>query len=546
MAEHTFLEPGAGEGNPANRPQHTFIEGAGSAHGGYQPLPPSLIQAGYRAVRELGAGAEARVWLCTNGAGREVAVKVYFRAPKYTFVLNSPEYLRRFSRDWTVEVLERGCDVVAGSETHYEVMEFCPGDTLEEFLGGRPCREEAATQIVRRLTFCLKSLQGEAKKVVHGDLKPRNILVRRKDPLELVLTDFGLTIDLGERSKLSNLGQGTTAYNAPESMRVKGASADWWSLGMVMYTALVGRGYYQVDGDRWLSQRDIETDLLSHDISLTAIDKLEMPQVRRGRWKMVLAGLLTRSPEKRWGADEVDDWLTGKSPQVWRSVDVAAGGPQPAGARPYQLRPFAVAGVGEFTSPEQLGAAMAARPQDFVRKLSGKGTDELVSWLKEEIRTGDNYSELAKHNWDPDAKLSYFVAKMAPAAPLTFRSQSIATPADLRSLAQNAPDDVVGDLFAAELLGSLANAGVRSGYRMTHENWIDLVSRSTEAARDRGISLTEQARQFIRRHALLLAASDETVAQRYVADVGRRVSGQEYAATREVDWFMKLRADARV
>lgn len=314
---------------------------------------------------------------------------------------------------------------------------------------------------------------------------------------------------------------------------------------MVMYTALVGRGYYQVDGDRWLSQHDIETDLLTHDISLVAVDSLEMPQVRRNRWKMSLAGLLTRDPEKRWGAYEVESWLAGQSPQVWRSLDVDTGMSRSGGA-PRRVDPFPFAGVGEFTSPAQLGAAMAARPQESARILSGKGTDRLVSWLKDDVRTGDDYSELSQHNWDPDAKLSYFLARMAPDAPLTFRSQPIATPGDLRSLAQNAADDVIEDLFKAELLGSLASDGIRSGYRMTEVNWSDLVTRATEAAQDRGISLTEQARQFIRRHALLLAASDDTVAQRYVADVGRRVSGQDYAVAREVDWFTKLWTDARV
>ncbi|HEY9310687.1 protein kinase domain-containing protein, partial [Williamsia sp.] len=480
MADETFLEGDPPPGGAAE----TFIEGSGGSpnqHPDHQPIPPTLVAKGYRVIRKLGSGAEARVWLCTAGSGRGQAVKEYYRPPKYAFEFDSPAYRQHFSREWTVEVLGRHCDQVAGTELHYEVMEYCPHGTLEEFVEQRGRSDEIATQVLRRLAWCLKSLQGERGKVVHGDIKPRNILVRDVDDVELVLADFGLTIDLGERSTLSNLGQGTTAYNAPEIMRVKGAAGDWWSLGMVMYTVLVGRGYFQIDDDRWANQRAIEADLISRDISLSEIDRLEMPAVRRERWKLLLAGLLTRDPDKRWGATQVESWLTGGNPEVFRNVqpqNPPHGDPASAGAT--TVEPFAFAGVGEFTSPQQLGEAMAARPQDAARMLSGKGTDRLIAWLRDDARTGDDYSELRQHNWDPDAKLAYFVARMAPGAALTFRSQPIGTPADLRRLVQNGHTEVIDALFQADIIGSVANAGARSTYRMIEANWQDLVGRATD------------------------------------------------------------------
>ncbi|WP_431240988.1 protein kinase domain-containing protein (plasmid) [Mycolicibacterium aichiense] len=433
-------------------------------------------------VEVLGTGAEARVWRCTHG-GREVAVKVYFRAPQYAFEFNSADYLAHFSREWTVEVFQRGCDQVAGTEMYYEVMEYCRHGTLEEFIASSARSDDLATTILKRLAWCIQSLQGPRAKVVHGDIKPRNILIRSRESLDLVLADFGLTVDLQERSYLSNFGQGTTAYNAPEIMRVKGAAADWWSLGMVMYTVLVGRGYYQVGTDYWLDQRSIETDLISHDISLAEIDNVDFPEHRRHRWKLLLAGLLTRDPDQRWGATHIESWLRDESPAVHRPLVTQD---SPAGAAQRSAEPFPFAGIGEFAAPTELGAAMAANPKEAARMLSGKGTERLVSWLTDDVRTGDDYSELRQHNWDPDAKVTYFVAKLAPSAALTFRSQPVASPADLRRLVQDGTPDTVDALFTAELLGSVATDAVRSNFRMIDANWHDLVVQAVDAARERG------------------------------------------------------------
>lgn len=555
MADPTFLEGPRDDGKRTHleegarqsRPAETVIEGVhmapASVHGGFQPLPPTLVDAGYQLVRRLGTGAEATVWLCTDASGREVAVKVYFRTPTYVFELNSDDYQQHFSPAWVVQIFERGCDQVPGGEMYYEIMEYCSHGTLEELVGEQVCTDTLATHIVARLTWCIKSLHGDRHKVVHGDIKPRNVLVRDPAGPELVLADFGLAIDLGERSNLSNNGQGTTAYNAPEIMRVKGAPADWWSLGMVMYTMLVGRGYYQLDQDHWANQRAIEADLISHDISLAEIEKLEMPAPQRNRWMMLLGGLLTRDPDSRWDATEIESWLAGGSPPVYRPLEAPVADtvvPQ-GGSRPAE--PFAFAGVGEFWSAPELGDAMAKQPRDAARMLSGKGTDRLAEWLQNIVRTGDDYRELADHHWDPDAKVTYFVATLAPNTPLTFRSRPIGTPADLRRLVQDGDTDTIDALYQADLLPSLANAGPRSGYRMIDANWHDIVDRATEAARARGIPLSDVASTHIRRQALLLAASDATVADHYVTDVRRRLAAQGPQAN-EVDWFARLRADA--
>jgi len=81
---------------------------------------------------------------------------------------------------------------------------------------------------------------------------------------------------------------------------------------------------------------------------------------------------------------------------------------------------------------------------------------------------------------------------------------------------------------------------------MIEANWRDLVDRAAEAARERGITMPSEAQLHIRRWALLLAASDSTVTDKYVDDVRARVNSQEMSAASEVDWFLTLRKDAEL
>lgn len=71
--------------------------------------------------------------------------------------------------------------------------------------------------------------------MLHGDVKPENVLVRRaSNPFDLVYTDFGLSVQLLNRSRVSANGRGTPAYSAPGALHRTSLQADWWSLGMIV------------------------------------------------------------------------------------------------------------------------------------------------------------------------------------------------------------------------------------------------------------------------------------------------------------------------
>ncbi|MFE1596957.1 protein kinase [Nocardia sp. NPDC058705] len=540
-----------GAGDPTHRPPRTRVDAVpapvtDAAEPAYlrERLPPTLA-ARYSMERELdGSGSEGSVYLCADARGNQFAIKLYRRPPKYHTEFDAPEYRANFAHAHTVQVFERDVD----QGVHYEVMEYCAAGTLEIFIVGQAA-PALARAILTELNSALAGFQGgdRSPSLVHGDLKPKNVLVRTRAPLDLVLADFGLVADLGDRSRMTNLGPGTVAYNAPELMRYKTPAADWWSLGMIIYQVLVGRAFFQRDATTWFTDREIEAFLLSHDVSLEALDLLPAIGPELSRWQLLLAGLLTRDPERRWATTQVSSWLAGETPPIFRSVDTDHTAATQAG-QPRASQPFPIPGVGEFYDAGELGAAMAAHSGNAARAVTGPNLKRLVTWLTTEALTGQTYPELVSHgqNWGPDELVTFFVARLAPEVTLTYRHVNVHTPADLRAIAGSADASVRKSLYQHELLGCLATTPARNGYRMIDANWHDIVAAAHEMASVHSVPLDEAGNELIMARGLLLAAGDESVVNSYVDQVAAQVARADSAVAREIGWFDTLHAQARL
>ena len=231
----------------------------------------------FRITGNLGAGAMGEVYLATDTKlGREVAIKVL---PE-EFSAN-PKRLARFQREarllaslkhsniaaiYSVEFAEPSVDDDPDTGTrgargmgrlgmplHFIVMEFVPGESLEEMLDQGSLSIEKAIDIARQMAAGLESAHESG--VIHRDLKPANIKVTPEG--QVLLLDFGLAKALedyfdeegSEASTLTAAGAivGTPAYMSPEQASAGPVDrrVDIWAFGCVLYEMLTGQRPFQ-------------------------------------------------------------------------------------------------------------------------------------------------------------------------------------------------------------------------------------------------------------------------------------------------------------
>ncbi|TEB14477.1 protein kinase [Perkinsus sp. BL_2016] len=124
----------------------------------------------------------------------------------------------------------------------YIIMELCPNQTLNDLLKKKRRFTEPETlfyiyELVQGLMYLRK------ERVIHRDLKLGNLFLGAD--MELKIGDFGLAAKLEYEDERRTTICGTPNYIAPEILdnHHKGHSfqVDVWSLGVVMFTMLVGK-----------------------------------------------------------------------------------------------------------------------------------------------------------------------------------------------------------------------------------------------------------------------------------------------------------------
>jgi len=126
----------------------------------------------------------------------------------------------------------------------YLILDYVDGESLSVWLHQHPAGVPVglATSWGRALAETLTYLEG--RRVVHGDLKPGNLLVN--DDQHLTLLDFGASgpEPRGFGSRLPfGTEVGTAAYASPERLQGRRGDrrSDIYSWGVVMYELLTGR-----------------------------------------------------------------------------------------------------------------------------------------------------------------------------------------------------------------------------------------------------------------------------------------------------------------
>jgi serine/threonine-protein kinase len=211
-------------------------------------LAPGAVIAGkYRIEALLGRGGMGAVYAATNeDIGRRVAIKVLVAD-----LQGQAEAQRRFELEaqaaavighpGIVDVLDMG-QTDAGEP--YIVMEQLEGLTLRQVMTGQGALSPGLA--VAAMGPVLDALAAaHAAGVVHRDIKPANIFVCSRPRDTIKLLDFGVSRFSGTQGfTRTGVTLGTPKYMAPEQVlgeRTVGPAADLFSVGAVLYRALVGR-----------------------------------------------------------------------------------------------------------------------------------------------------------------------------------------------------------------------------------------------------------------------------------------------------------------
>lgn len=365
-------------------------------------LPDELLMR-YEPIQNLKVSAgQADLVLAKNRAtNEEVVVKLYRSAGQLDREVLTKLYQAEDAH--VVRLLKHG-------ETEgepWEVQEFCALGTLHDYRLDKSGKlSEATTKtVVHELAAAVKHVHDLG--ITHRDLKPENVLVRDAEPLNLVLTDFGVAAEQIVTVQLQTVAA-SWAWAAPE-VHTKGtvaSSIDWWALGAIIFQMLTGRHLVANAEGRLPEEKQIRAIIVDGLYTTEAITSV--------RWRDLVDGLLSYHPTDRWGYAEVNKWLAGGNSPVVRTTPVGGRG---RAQESREIR-YVFNGVPVRTGVE-LVQAMRRDWQVAGELLAGRIDPGLETWLKtrpsgdsvvaavQVEKTGGARLVRLQHELDPDGQLEF-------------------------------------------------------------------------------------------------------------------------------------------
>ncbi|SEN46877.1 serine/threonine-protein kinase [Nonomuraea pusilla] len=206
----------------------------------------------YVLADRIGGGGMGEVWRADDTVlGRTVAVKVLMPAltesPTFTQrFLNEARAMATLRHPGVVDVYDYGTSDVGGRRVSFLVMEYVPGESLDQVLRRGPLGPEAAMLLVAQVADALAA--AHAQGIVHRDVKPANLMVRPDGGV--ALTDFGIahSVSAGHLTATGTM-LCSAGYCAPEMATASEVTpaVDVYALGVVAYECLTGELPFQGD-----------------------------------------------------------------------------------------------------------------------------------------------------------------------------------------------------------------------------------------------------------------------------------------------------------
>ncbi|MBN2052675.1 protein kinase [Candidatus Woesearchaeota archaeon] len=224
-------------------------------------IKPGSTLSHYQILEKLGEGGMGVVWKAKDKKlSREVAIK--FLPDKYSKDL---EWLNRFKREaTTLAAINHPNIITIYAIEEFEgydfiTIEYVQGKSLAELIPQRGMPLEQFYQLAIPLAGAVEA--AHKKNVIHGDLKPSNIMINNENILKVL--DFGLASfqekpeqePVSDKTKTLALDYsldgisvlGTYQYMAPEHIlgKPKSLQTDVFALGLILYEMMTGKKPFQ-------------------------------------------------------------------------------------------------------------------------------------------------------------------------------------------------------------------------------------------------------------------------------------------------------------
>ncbi|XP_051059348.1 sperm motility kinase X-like [Phodopus roborovskii] len=267
----------------------------------------------YKILNTICQGSFGEVKLaCHLLTKTQVAMKVLPR--NSSFVTSEIDIMKSLSHPNVIQLYQ----IINTTVNTYLVMEYASGGgLLDRIQEDGHLQEEEARRLFQQIGSAVHYCH--SKGVVHGDLRPENILVDGEGNIKL--SDFGVGVQVSPGQKLHSFFC-SLPFCAPELLQGKdydGPAADMWSLGVLLYFMTTGCLPFQAPTNPGIKQKILCL-------------KYYCPSYLSANVLNVIRQLLTLDPSKRATIDCImhHPWLTqGEIPSLEFSLEQFPSLPNP-------------------------------------------------------------------------------------------------------------------------------------------------------------------------------------------------------------------------
>jgi serine/threonine protein kinase len=256
---------------------------------------------GYRFLRKLGTSSHSSVYLAEREkTGVKMVLKVLRQIPDandesiaaFDRFLQEYEMIADLDHPNIVKIYDLG---VADDHAHI-AMEYLDGGDLRQRISEK-IFASVAVKYLREIASALARIHEVG--VLHRDLKPGNIMLRRDNSIALI--DFGLAKRLRLEMEITGSGEifGTPYYMSPEQGHGNPVDerSDIYSLGVIFFEMLTGEKPYQADNAMGIIYKHAQAPI-------------PLLPTRFAEYQSLLNMMLAKDPADRLqSVAEVEEWL---------------------------------------------------------------------------------------------------------------------------------------------------------------------------------------------------------------------------------------------